>query len=59
MVKLHWFSPTFWKAFDTVWYKTLITKHFPLGFSKTDFLRWLTSYLSDRSHFVKDDHMPD
>ena len=40
------------KAFDTVNYKVLITKLSTLGFSKP-FLRWLNSYLSDRSHFVR------
>ena len=39
----------FSKAFDTVNYKVLITKLSTLGFSKP-FLRWLNSYLSDRSH---------
>ena len=42
----------FSKAFDTVNYKVLITKLSTLGFSKP-FLRWLNSYLSDRSHFVQ------
>ena len=44
----------FSKAFDTVNYKVLITKLSTLGFSKP-FLRWLNSYLSDRSHFVQID----
>ena len=44
----------FFKAFDTVNYKVLITKLSTLGFSKP-FLRWLNSYLSDRSHFVQID----
>ena len=49
----------FSKAFDTVRYKTLITKIFSLGFSKT-FLRWLTSHLSNRFHFVQiDDQVSD
>ena len=49
----------FSKAFDTVQYKTLITTLFSLGFSK-NFLRWLTSYLSNRFHFVQiDDQMSD
>ena len=39
----------FSKAFDTVNYKVLIKKLSTLGFSKP-FLRWLNSYLSDRSH---------
>ena len=42
------------KTFDTVNYKVLITKLSTLGFSKP-FLRWLNSYLSDRSHFVQID----
>ena len=41
-------------AFDTGNYKVLITKLSTLGFSKP-FLRWLNSYLSDRSHFVQID----
>ena len=41
----------FSKALDTVNYNILITKLLTLGFSKL-FLRWLNSYLSDRSHFV-------
>ena len=41
-------------AFDTVNHKVLITKLSTLGFSKP-FLRWLNSYLSDRSHFVQID----
>ena len=40
----------FSKAFDTVPYETLISKLSSLGFSKS-FLHWLTSYLSDRTHF--------
>lgn len=44
----------FSKAFDTVHYKTLIAKLSSLGFSET-FLRWLTNYLSERSHFVQID----
>ena len=39
----------FSEAFGTVNYKVLITKLSTLGFSKL-FLRWLNSYLSDRSH---------
>lgn len=47
----------FSKAFDTVQYKTLITTLFSLGFSKNF---WLTSYLSNRFHFVQiDDQMSD
>lgn len=49
----------FSKAFDTVRYKTLITKLFYLGFSK-NFLRWLTNSLSNRFLFVQiDDQMSD
>ena len=44
----------FSKAFDTVNYKIPITKLSVLGFSKP-FLRWLNSYLSDRSHSVQID----
>ena len=44
----------FSKAFTKVIYKILITKLSMLGFSKS-FLRWLNSYLSDRSHFVQID----
>ena len=44
----------FSKAFDTVNYKTLITKLSTLGFLNS-FLRWLNSYLSDRSYFVQID----
>ena len=42
----------FSKAFDTIDFKTLILKLSSLGFS-TGFLRWLSSYLTDRSHFVQ------
>ena len=45
----------FSKALDTVNYNILITKLSTLGFSKL-FLRWLNSYLSDRSHFVQIDN---
>ena len=49
----------FWKEFDTVRDKTMITKLFSLGFSK-NCLRWLTSYHSNRFHFVQiDDQMSD
>ena len=44
----------FSKAFDTVNYKVVITKLSTLGFSKP-FLRWLNSYLSDRSRFAQID----
>ena len=44
----------FSKAFDTVNYKTLITKLSAPGFLNS-FLRWLNSYLSDRSYFVQID----
>ena len=47
----------FSKAFDTVRYGTLIRKLSCLGFSKS-YLKWLTSYLSNHSHFVQiDDRM--
>ena len=45
----------FSKALDTVNYNILITKLSTLGFSKL-FLRWLNSYLSDRSYFVQIDN---
>ena len=41
----------FSEAFGTVNYKVLITKLSTLGFSEL-FLRWLKSYLSERSYFV-------
>ena len=44
----------FSKAFDTVHYRTLLTKLHALGFSKP-FLTWLTSYLSNRSQYVQID----
>ena len=44
----------FSKAFETVNYKTLITKLSTLGFLNS-FLRWLNGYLSDRSYFVQID----
>ena len=42
----------FSKAFDTVYFGTLLTKLYTLGFSKS-FLTWLTSYLSSRSQYVQ------
>ena len=44
----------FSKAFDSANYKTLITKLSTFGFLNS-FLRWLNSYLSDRSYFVQID----
>ena len=44
----------FSKAFDTMCFKTTIQKFYKLGFSKT-FLKWLPSYLSDRSQFIQID----
>ena len=44
----------FSKAFDTVQYRTLILKLSALGFS-TDFLKCLTSYLSNRSKYMQID----
>ena len=44
----------FFKACDTLHYGTLISKLSSLGFSKS-FLHGLTSYLSDRTHFVQID----
>ena len=43
------------KAFDTVCFKTAIQKFYKLGFSKT-FLKWLLSYLRDRSKFIQIDN---
>ena len=43
-------------AFDTVNHKVLKTKLSTFGFSKP-FLRWLNSYLSDRSHFLQIDDL--
>jgi hypothetical protein len=40
----------FSKAFDTVCFKSVITKMYNLNFSK-DFLKWALSYLSNRSQF--------
>lgn len=42
----------FSKVFDTMCFKTTIHKFHKLGFSKT-FLKWILSYLSDRSQFVQ------
>ena len=44
----------FSKAFDIMCFKTTIQKFYKLGFSKT-FLKWLLSYLSDRSQFIQID----
>ena len=41
-------------AFDTMCFETTIQKFYKLGFSKT-FLKWLLSYLSDRSQFIQID----
>ena len=45
----------FSKAFDTIDFKTLILKLSSLGFSM-GLLRWLSSYLTDRSHVVQIDN---
>ena len=45
----------FSKAFDTTDFKTLILKLSSLGFSM-GLLRWLSSYLTDRSHVVQIDN---
>ena len=42
------------KAFDTVCFKFVIKKMYTLGFSK-DFLKWVLSYLSNRTQFVQID----
>ncbi len=44
----------FSKAFDTVAHETVLLKLHQLGFSKNS-LRWITSYLTDRSQFVQID----
>ena len=44
----------FSKAFDTIKYKTVLTKLSKLGFSKS-FLRWTLSYLTNRKQFVQID----
>ena len=44
----------FSKAFDTVCFKSVITKLHKLNFSKP-FLKWIFSYLTDRSQFVQVD----
>ena len=41
----------FSKAFDTVAYKTVLKKMHKVGFSKS-YLRWVTSYLTERKQFV-------
>ena len=42
------------KAFDTVRFKTVLTKMHSLGFSN-EFLTWMIHYLSDRRQFVQID----
>ena len=44
----------FSKAFDTVFFKTTLNKFYKLGFSK-NYLKWLISYLSDRTQFLQID----
>ena len=44
----------FSKAFDTVTYETVLKKMQKLGFSKS-YLRWVTSYLTERKQFVQID----
>ena len=44
----------FSKAFDTVAYETILSKLHQVGFSKSS-LRWVTSYLTDRSQYVQVD----
>ena len=42
------------EAFDTVCFKTVLTKMYALGFSN-EFLTWMVHYLSDRRQFVQID----
>ena len=42
------------KAFDTVCFKTVLTKMHALGFSN-EFLTWMVHYLSDRRQLVQID----
>ena len=42
------------EAFDTVCFKTVLTKMYALGFSN-EFLTWMVHYLSDRRLFVQID----
>ena len=44
----------FSKAFDTIKYKTVLTKLSQLGFSN-DYLKWTVNYLTGRRHFVQID----
>ena len=44
----------FSKAFDTVAYETVLKKMHKVGFSKS-YLRWVTSYLTERKQFVQID----
>ena len=41
----------FSKEFDTVAYGTVLKKMHKVGFSKS-YLRWVTSYLTERKQFV-------
>ena len=50
----HMVLADFSKAFDTVCFKTVITKLHHLGFSK-NVLEWLANYLCDRRHYVQID----
>ncbi len=44
----------FSKAFDTIKYKTVLTKLSQLGFSN-DYLKWTVNYFTERQHFVQID----
>ncbi len=44
----------FLKAFNTIKYKTVLTKLSQLGFSN-DYLKWTVNYLTERQHFVQID----
>lgn len=44
----------FSKAFDTVAYETVLKKMHKVGFSKS-YLKWVTSYLTERKQFVQID----
>ena len=44
----------FLKTFDAVAYETVLKKMHKVGFSKS-YLRWVTSYLTERKQFVQID----
>lgn len=41
----------YWKAFDTVRFKSVLTKMHVMGFFKC-FLKWMMNYLCERRQFV-------